>query len=365
MGADLVKHGVHPGTGESRRNPRLEPQGRSQEEPLQRSAASIEIARRFAGWCVAHRLERAALVDEPGGFHGTVPHEPAFAIPLLHEKRELVSGLEVAVEIDLAAEDGRERHRELRRLTRGRCRGKQRGTGRVDRLGDDHALGTRLVGHDRRVEGVRLGGTRRDAQESPGVDFVLEVPHAPVESPLEAPGLPGSHVPRLEDVRHRGQDAGNVRLVHVVPGQHAAERRAPRYAAWDDLAVGGQDDVEAGRDRHGLGAVACGGAGTRGQDDRDSDRDVEHHGRTASLRAARRQCQTSQGLCPRYPDRPLAGCCLFCRAARGWTAMRAQRVQNSRNEAHSGPDPAAGIRHPTSNILQRIPGSRHPPVPCL
>jgi type II secretory pathway pseudopilin PulG len=31
---------------------------------------------------------------------------------------------------------------------------------------------------------------------------------------------------------------------------------------------------------------------------------------------------------------------LFCRAARGWTAMRAQRVRNSRNEAHGGPSEA-------------------------
>ena len=83
----------------------------------------------------------------------------------------------------------------------------------------------------------------RHAQQPVAVDLVLERPHEPIVSLLEAIGLRG---PELADVEHRrgaGNDSGDFGLSEAAAAQHRGERRARSDARGDQSCVAQQMDV--------------------------------------------------------------------------------------------------------------------------
>jgi hypothetical protein len=95
---------------------------------------------------------------------------------------------------------------------------------------------------------IRAAGTgwfAAEAEESIGVDFVLEPAHLAVVRPFEAIWLRCPHLPQVEhprDARRHVRDFGRGQPLFA---QQRREGRARRHAGGHDRLVGGQDDVAA------------------------------------------------------------------------------------------------------------------------
>ena len=125
--------GVEPVAREPGGDAGLEPQRRAEEQALQ-GASVLVVERRLAAGRIgpSESLVLAAVGHEPRPQERAVPRELPLVRRLLEQHLERVPWLEVALEINLAAEDLRDRHRELNGLA-----------GRVHR-GDDR----RMIGVD-------------------------------------------------------------------------------------------------------------------------------------------------------------------------------------------------------------------------
>ena len=183
------------------------------------------------------RLERRAEDRAVTGEHSV-------ARGFLDQQLEDVTGLEVALEVDLAAEDIRQRHRELD-VFPGVVHGRnQRRMLLVDHPPDDLDAPLLLVEEHLRVEQVGLRVIAgEDLKEPVGVDLVLELLQEPVDCPHQSIRL---ILAKLAKVEHRSRRVnGRLHEVRrkVVIAQQAIERGVRRHERIDDLQLRRQVDV--------------------------------------------------------------------------------------------------------------------------
>jgi hypothetical protein len=219
------------------RHPRLELQGGLQEKPLERSPAFI-VVRGLArgGVHPAHRLHAPTVDGDGRPENGAIAGELAVVRRLLEEHAETVAGLQIRVEIHLAAEDVRQLHRELDPLPRRIDRRNQRGMRRVDARVNRHHRRRLVVGQHLGVEHARRRAVGvDDAQEPIGVDLILELAQQPVDGAHETVGLIGAQPARIEDAARGRNRPGHEVVLQPLRAQQAVERRMGRNRRLDGL----------------------------------------------------------------------------------------------------------------------------------
>ena len=99
-----AEHRVQPAVREARRDARLELERRGEEEALQRQAGGVVVGGLPAGRLEAERAEQPSGVGEPRRDDVAVADARAVAQHLLEDDFDDVARLQVAVEVDVAAE---------------------------------------------------------------------------------------------------------------------------------------------------------------------------------------------------------------------------------------------------------------------
>ena len=153
--------------------------------------------------------------------------------------------MQVTVEIDLTAEDVGQRHGQPDRLARGASIAAiSDGCVRVDDAADRRHRGVLLVGQHGRIQHLRLAAVARDdAQETVGVDLILEYFEQPVERPDQPIRLVLAQLAQVEDRPgglHRGVHQAGRKIVRP---QQPVERGVRRDHRFDDLGTRRQQDV--------------------------------------------------------------------------------------------------------------------------
>jgi len=140
-----------------------------------------------------------AVGDERRSEDVAVTGELSFAGGLLEQQLELVALFEIAVEIDLAAKDVGERHRELDVLAAFAHRGDQRRVLGVDVAANGNDVRLLLERYHLGIQDVRpFAVAIDDPQELVGVDLVLELAEETVERQDEPIRPIGAQPPRVE-----------------------------------------------------------------------------------------------------------------------------------------------------------------------
>ena len=238
-------HRVEPSPGEAGGHAHLELQRALEEEPLERpSILVVVVGLPGRGIGPAERLVFLAVGNKARREDCAVAGELSLARGLLEHRFEIVSGLQVRIEVDGAAEDVRQRQCELDCLAGRRDRGDQRGMRSVDR--GTHRLDRRFL-FDREDTRFQLRGAIKvgidDAKQTVRVDLVVELAQGAVNRANQPIGAIGAEVARIENVprgRHRcPHEVGG----EIVRAQQAVERGITRNARVDRLDLAVQDDV--------------------------------------------------------------------------------------------------------------------------
>ena len=171
-----------------------------------------------------------AVGHEGRGQDVAVAGELPVARGLLEQQLEAIALLQIAVEIDLAAEDVGERHRELDVLAGLPHRGNQRRVLRVDVAADRQHVRFLLERHDLGVEHLGAAAVAADdPQELVGVDLVLELAEKAVERQHQPVGAVGAQPARIEDRRRRLHRRVHEIGRQLVLPQQAVERGVARH----------------------------------------------------------------------------------------------------------------------------------------
>ena len=258
MRAHLAQDRMQPRAGESGRHDRLKLQRRREEEAFHRDAALVEVSGRAVLGREAHGANAPAVVHELRGEDRPVPAEGMVCAVLLFDgELELIAGLQLGVEIDLAAEDLCERERQLDRLAGRVHRRHERGRGAIDAAAHHvEAAGLRNGHH----AGVQLGALNvRHEQKAIGVDFVLKLPQRAVERPFDPVRMSRANLARVEYRGGLGDDFRDLVDSETLRAQQRCERRPGGHARRHDRRVARQRDVGGGalRDAHRLLARAA------------------------------------------------------------------------------------------------------------
>jgi hypothetical protein len=185
-----------------------------------------------------------AVGHEGCGEDVAVAGELSLAGRFLEQQLEAIALLQIAVEVDLAAEDVGQRHRQLNVLAGLPHRGNERRVLRVDAPADRQHVRFLLERHDLGIEDLGAAAVAADdPQELVGVDLVLELAEETVErqdQPIRAVG------PEPPGIEHRG--CRLHRRVHqvgrqLVLSQQAVERGVAGHPGFDDRGLRRQQDV--------------------------------------------------------------------------------------------------------------------------
>ncbi len=195
----------------------------------------------------AERAEQPAGVGHPRRDDVAVADADAVAQHLLEHHFDRVAGLQVAVEVDVAAEQLGDRHGEADVLAGPIERGDQRRMVAVDVAADRHQRRFAPVGHDlggepgrgaglaaprglaRRSAGVGRRDGGQHLQEPIGVDAVGQLADAAVRAERQRVGVAGAELARAE----RRFDDVEERLAIAGGDLMALEQRGERLARPD------------------------------------------------------------------------------------------------------------------------------------
>ncbi len=209
----------------------------------------------------AERAQAPAGVAQPRRDDVAVADPDAVAQHLLEHHLDDVAGLQVAVEVDVAAEQLADADRQADVLAGALERRHQRRVVAIDVAADGDQRDLAPIGHDLGDEAAR----RRcglDLQEPVGIDAVGQLAEPAVRTKRQGVGLMGPELARAERRLDDVEERPAILERHLVPRQDLAERVARADRALEAPSVVRQHDVldVAGR-RRGLAA----GSGSKGQ----------------------------------------------------------------------------------------------------
>ena len=226
----------------------LERQRRLEELPLERVALLVVPGRSAVAAGEPDADQAPPFVLEHRSLDVAVRDRLAVAADPLEQHAGRVALLEVGVEVDLAAEDVRERERQRHALAGG-VEGRNERGALAGNLGphriNRHLAGVRHQGH---VE-LRLPFGRAiaeyHAQELAVVDLVPELPEQAVEPARELERAIGLQAARIEHRPHGGRERRHEDRIDLIVAQQGLERRRGRHAALDRGGVERQRHVAA------------------------------------------------------------------------------------------------------------------------
>jgi hypothetical protein len=191
-------------------------------------------------------LVLSAFVGESRGEDRAISGERSFVLRRLVQHLERIAWLEVVLEVDLPAEELRNRDCQLDALAGRVDRRDERRMITVNPAADRHDAGCLLVEKDLGVELFRSGPVAvDDAQETVRVDLVLELSQESVDRQYKAVGPFCSKVARVEH-RARRLDRGLYEWGgKLMLPEDRLERGLPRNHGLDGLGLDRQDDIRA------------------------------------------------------------------------------------------------------------------------
>src|SRR3954464_9736227 len=246
-----VVDGMQSAQRKLRRDARFELERRLEKEPLQRSSVLVVVGgfsrRRIRP---AERAHFTAVNGNRGAENRAVIRELPVAHRLLEQQLETIAGLQVAVEVDLPAEDLGEVQRELDVLTGVFDRADERRPLAVEPRVDRGDLRLLLVRDDLRVEHVgTVAVGADDAKEAIGIDLIFELAQEAVERADQAIRTPGADLSWIEHAAGRRDGTRDQLLAQLAAAQQAVERRVARHGRFDGLGFAGKVHVGAYRPR--------------------------------------------------------------------------------------------------------------------